>query len=122
MINFAFLTQQVIGVFYKSEEMRKNLWNGFLKDLPFGYIDSFSRSKNRAYIRLKNGTVIYFFDMKDFYRRYLRFDCVIIDEKIKLKDRQERIYPYFFGHPNRVIILKWNKSKKEFERKIGYNG
>ena len=122
MINFAFLTQQVIGVFYKSEEMRKNLWDGFLNDLPFGYIDSFSRSKNRAYIRLKNGTVIYFFDMKDFYRRYLRFDCVIIDEKIKLKDRQERIFPYFFGHPNRVIILKWNKSKKEFERKIGYNG
>ena len=119
MINFTFLIQQVIGVFYESEEMRKNLWNGFLKDLPFEYIDSFSQSKNRAYIRLKNGTVIYFFDIKDFSRRGLRFDCVIIDEKIKLKDIQERIFPYFFGNPYRVIILKWNKSKKEFERKIG---
>lgn len=119
MINFTFLTKQVIGVFYKNEKMRKNLWNGFLKDLPFEYIDSFSRSKNNECIRLKNGTIIYFFNMKEFYIRCLRFDCVIIDEKIKLKDRQERIFPYFCGHPYRIIILKWNKSKKEFERKIG---
>lgn len=118
MIDFAFLTQQVIGVFYKGEEMKKNFWDKFFRDLPFGSMAGFSTKKGNEYIRLRNGTIIYFFKMKDFYRRGLRFDCVIIDDKIKTRDRRERIYPYFNGHPHRIVILKWNKSKKVFERKI----
>lgn len=118
MIDFTFLTQQVIGVFYKSEEMKKLFWDKFLKDLPFGSIDSICTRKGNEWIRLRNGTTIYFFKMKDFYRRGLRFDSVIIDDKIKIRDRYQRIFPYFTGSPHRIAILKWNKSKKEFERKI----